>query len=76
MIADASTGSVNVTGVYTLNATAASIWQYAEEEGCHPEILARRLCEDYDVDPATALADVERQLAQWVEQGLVVEDNP
>lgn len=72
MIADAASGRVNLTHVYTLNDTAAHIWRYAEEEGCHAEILARRLCEDFDVDPATALADVERQLAEWKEQGLVI----
>ena len=73
MIADAASDRVNLTHVYTLNDTAASIWRYAEEEGCRADILARRLCEDFDVDPATALADVERQLAEWQEQGLVVD---
>ena len=62
--------AVNLTNVFTLNGTAARLWQLAEAHDYTAEELAHMLCQEYDVDMATALADVQRQLDQWKEFGL------
>lgn len=65
--------AVNLANVYTLNATAARLWQYCEGGECDPESMARFLCDEYEVDMETALHDVEQQLAEWKEFGLIEE---
>ncbi len=71
MLVVVSDGDLNSTAVHTFNSTAAFIWQAAARHGCDPDTLARLLCDEYDVDLATALADVERLLATWQSQGLL-----
>jgi len=45
--------------LFTLNQTATILWQ--EADGTRPldEIVTRRICSEFDVDPATALRDAE-----------------
>lgn len=61
---------VNLTDVYTLNDTAAFLWESAPEGEVSEEALAARLSAEYDVDEATALRDVRLQLSEWVRYGL------
>ncbi len=70
MIVDADS-TVNLTNVFTLNGTAARLWQYSEGGERTAEELAVLLCEEYNVDWETALRDVRRQLAEWAEFGLI-----
>ncbi len=70
MVVDA-TDVVNLTNVYTLNATAALLWQTAEQGPFTAESLAERLCQEYEVDSATALSDVKCQLQEWADYGLI-----
>lgn len=73
MLVVVSDDDLNRTAVHTFNSTAAFLWQAAADCGCDPEALARRLCDDYDVDFATALSDTRRILADWQAQGLLCE---
>lgn len=73
MLVVVSDDDLNRTAVHTFNSTAAFLWQAAAERGCDPEALARLLCDEYEVDYATALADTRRILADWQSQGLVRE---
>lgn len=64
--------TVNLTNVYALNGTAARLWQQAEALGDFTaEALAGQLCEEYEVDGETALRDVQKQLAEWADFGLL-----
>ncbi len=63
--------AVDLTNVYTLNATAAWLWEEAEGRDFTVEELVRKLCARYEVDEQTALADVSGQIAQWEEFGLL-----
>lgn len=72
IIVDADTGHVNLTHVYTLNETAARLYEWLAEAEREPEALAGLLCREYDVEPDRALADVKRQLAEWDENGWIV----
>lgn len=62
---------VNLTDVFRLNETAARLWQWINEGNFTPEELAGQLCDEYETDHSTALADIRRQLAEWKSFGLV-----
>jgi len=52
--------------LFTLNKTATIIWQSADGATPLDEIVGRRICPKYEVEPAAALQDAEtlaRQLA-------------
>lgn len=56
----------------SLNETAAWVWKKAAELGDFTaEQLAKALCDEYEVDSAQALADMEKLLLQWQEAGLI-----
>lgn len=74
MIVDSCTGEVNMTNVFTLNETAAWLWQKVGMESFIPEDLCSWLCEEYHVDLATARKDVASLLESWKEYGLIIED--
>ncbi len=72
MIVDASDSCVNLTDVYSLNETAARIWEMiCKGEAQTPEKLAEGLCREYEVEYGHALHDVERQLDEWEKMGLL-----
>ncbi len=73
IIVDTSDKNVEFTDVYTLNGTAAFLWQKIGDKEFTPEMLAKLLCEEYEVDEATALRDVNKLLNKWKVQGLVIE---
>jgi len=72
MIVETSDSCVNLTNVYSLNETAALLWEMlCREDGCTPEELAEELCKTYEVEYERALHDVESQLAEWEKMGLL-----
>lgn len=71
MIVDVSKENVNMSDVYSLNRTAALLWQRVETGGATPALLADYLCETYGIGRETAIRDVERQLADWKQYGLL-----
>lgn len=73
MIVDASTGSANLTNVYTLNATAARMWELAEGHDFTSQQLAEAICCEFDVEPQRALAEVDAQLGEWRKFGLITD---
>lgn len=74
MIVDSRTEQVNLSHVFRMNRTAADIWQQMNEGCSTPEALAEWLCDNYEVDRDTALADVKRLLDSWTGFGLLVEE--
>lgn len=72
MIVDTDTEQVNMVDVYTLNETAATLWQAFEGREFTPEEMADYLCEEYDVAREQAGHDVEVMLGEWREFGLTV----
>ena len=72
MVVDMCEDNVNLSNVYSLNGTAAWMWERLVEGISSPEELTDRLCEDYQVERERAFHDVENQLAEWQKFGLVV----
>ena len=65
-------GAIDFGKLLSLNDTAAWLWNKAGELGeFTAESLADALCEEYEVTPETALTDVKKLLAQWLELGIV-----
>lgn len=72
MIVDGGTGNAVHTNVYTLNETAAFLWNSVAGTDFDCDTLVRLLCDNYDVAPDTARADAAALLARWLELGLVI----
>lgn len=72
MIVEANENNVNMSDVYSLNQTAALMWERIGKGGCTAEDLCVCLCDNFDTDEAAAMRDVERQLAEWKAFGLIL----
>ena len=65
-------GAVNFHKLIGMNDTAAWLWEKAAELGDFTaQDLADALCQEYDVTPERALADVEKLMASWQSVGIV-----
>jgi hypothetical protein len=65
-------GAINFGKLLALNETAAWLWQQALAMGDFSiEALAEKLCEEYEVTPDVAKADVEQMVAEWQKVGVV-----
>ena len=63
--------NVDFSKLLSINETAAWIWKKASELGDFTaEQLAEALCQEYNVEPAQAVADVSELLGQWTELGI------
>lgn len=63
--------------LFSLNETAAVLWEAADGATPLAEIVRRGIVAAYDVEPATALADAEEVAAELAAQGiLIVSDSP
>ena len=59
-------GAINFGKMLTLNKTAAWLWKQAEAMGDFTiEALTDRLCDEYEVTPNEAKADVTAIVAEW-----------
>ncbi len=61
----------NMTKVYTLNDTAAWLWSAMEKHGRDINSLARIMCNDYEIEYESARRDIDTQIQQWHEMGLI-----
>ncbi len=58
--------AINFGKLLTLNETAAWLWRQAADMGEFTiEELTEKLCEEYEVTPADAQADVAEIVAEW-----------
>lgn len=54
-----------------MNESAAFLWEKVKDTDFDVDTLKPLLCDEYDVEEATALADSQTILNQWVEAGIV-----
>lgn len=71
MLVDVSTSHPNITDIYTLNETAALVWDSLYGGISELSEIAARICEEYEVDRDTAIKDVEDLVATWRQSGLI-----
>lgn len=55
--------TIDFNGIMTLNETGYFLWQQLEK-GADKDDLLKKMLSEYDVDAATATADIERFLKQ------------
>jgi hypothetical protein len=58
--------------LFTLNDVAAAVWEAADGVTPLHEIVAGKICSQYEVRPEEALKDVENLLEQLASHGIVV----
>ena len=64
--------NIDFNQMISLNESAAYLWEsIVELASFDVNVLARLLCENYDVDEKTALEDSQRILNDWLEQGII-----
>ena len=62
---------------FTLNEVATAIWQAADGRTPLTEIVARNVCDEFDVDLETARRDAQRFVDELSQHGiLMVSDHP
>ena len=72
MIVGEGLDAINFGRMLCLNETAAWLWKQAVEQGDFTaESLANALCDEYEVTPDQALADVKETISQWTELKVV-----
>ena len=65
-------GAIDFGHLVSVNETAAWIWSEAGRQGEFTvDSLCEALCEEYEVSPETARADLEGLLDQWIKLGIV-----
>jgi len=68
--------AVNST-LFTLNEVASLIWKSADGATSLQEIVEKKVCAQFDVEPSVALADAERLVSELAEHGLmIIADHP
>lgn len=73
MIVDVSSSDVDFTSVYSLNESAAFLWERIGNREFEEAELVDWLCSNYDVDREKAMTDVRRIISLWKTHGLVKE---
>jgi len=65
-------GAIDFGHLVSVNETAAWLWSEAVRQGEFTvESLGDALCEEYEVSPETARADIQALLDKWKELGIV-----
>ena len=60
------------SSLFSLNETAALLWQAADGKTPLDEIVAHTLCTQFDIDPAIALADATELAHGLAERGILL----
>ena len=63
--------NIDFTKIISMNESAAFLWENVKDIDFDVDMLKTLLCSEYDVEEATALADSQIILNQWVEADVV-----
>lgn len=73
MIVNPFSDTVDMTQVYSLNETAAWLWQQLDGKEFTVADMVETLRKEYEVDEETATADLSELARQWLQAGLARE---
>lgn len=62
--------NIDFSQMISLNESAAFLWEAVQGQEFTAQTLADKLCEEYEVDADTALADAEMVIEEWRKVGL------
>lgn len=71
MMVNAASAAQDTADVYTLNETAARLWEQLGDDEISLPLLASWLADEYGIAYDDALADVTTQVKEWQEFGLI-----
>lgn len=71
MMVNAALAAQDTADVYTLNETAARLWERLGDDEISLPSLATWLADEYGIAYDDALADVTTQVQEWQEFGLI-----
>ena len=71
MMVNAASAVQDTADVYTLNETAARLWEQLGDDEISLPSLASWLAEEYGIAYDDALSDVTTQVKEWQEFGLI-----
>ncbi len=63
--------NIDFTKIISMNESSAFLWESVKNKDFDAETLKHRLCEEYDVDDATAEKDAKALLDSWIEAEIV-----
>ena len=63
--------NIDFSKIISMNESAAYLWQQIGDKGFTVDDLADYLCQEYEVDQATALADAKTVVEQWRDAGII-----
>lgn len=72
MLVDNDTDNINQSNVYTMNQTAAMLWQHIGQETIDFAELTCWLCGNFEVEQEEAEADIQKTIEDWKRLGLIV----
>lgn len=58
--------------LFTLSPVATAIWNAADGQSTLEQIVERRVCEEFEVDRETAMADAREFVAELARHGIVI----
>ncbi|MDO4180137.1 MAG: PqqD family protein [Bacteroidales bacterium] len=73
MIVNPFSDTIDMAQVYSMNDTAAWLWEHLEDKEFTADEMASLLCDEYEVDMETARKDANELCRQWLESGLAME---
>ena len=63
--------NIDFTKIISMNESSAFLWESVKDKEIDAETLKHLLCEEYDVDDATAENDAKALLDSWIEAEIV-----
>ena len=63
--------NIDFNQMIALNESAAYLWQQVADKEFNTDTLTQLLCQEYEVDEATAQTDAENLISEWTKQGLI-----
>ena len=63
--------NIDFTKIISMNESSAFLWESVKDKELDAETLKHLLCEEYDVDEATAENDAKALLDSWIEAEIV-----
>lgn len=71
MIVKVCNEQINMSDVFSMNKTAANIWERIDKGGCTFDELLEFICDTYDVLKDKASYDLKKLLEEWESYGLI-----
>ena len=63
--------NIDFSRIISMNESSAYLWKNVEEKTFTADDLVKLLLDEYEVDEATAKADVDQLIQKWLDAGII-----